>query len=140
MGGLSSDEAGRQLQAGIANQGADLQTQGMRESSLQNRMQANLAGLSGQTSLYGTTPAMASTFGNQALNATGQRQQYQAAMLDAQTKFNALPPAQKTTAMWKKILGAAAAGAATYFTAGAAAPAAAGIYAGIAGAGTFANS
>jgi hypothetical protein len=69
MGGLSSDEAGRMLQADLANQGADLQVQGMNEASLQNLRQMQLAGLSGQAGLYGTTPAMAATFGNQALNA-----------------------------------------------------------------------
>jgi hypothetical protein len=34
--------------------------------------QAKLGGLSGMASLYGTTPGMASMFGNQVLNATGQ--------------------------------------------------------------------
>lgn len=67
MGGLSSAEAGRQLQAAMANQGADLQSQGMTEQSLQNHRQAQLASLGGQSSLFGTTPGMASTFGNQAL-------------------------------------------------------------------------
>jgi hypothetical protein len=80
------------LQAAMANQSADLQTQAYREQSLQNQRQAQLAALSGQTSLYGTTPAMASTFGNQALNAYGQRvnleqmrNQYGLGLLGAQT-------------------------------------------------------
>jgi hypothetical protein len=73
MGGLSSEEANRMLQAAMANQSADLQTQAYGEQSLQNQRQAQLAALSGQTSLYGTTPAMASMFGNQALNAYQQR-------------------------------------------------------------------
>jgi hypothetical protein len=73
MGGLSSQEASRMLQAAMANQAADIQTQGMGEQSLQNLRANQLAALSGQTSLYGTTPAMAATFGNQALNAYGQR-------------------------------------------------------------------
>lgn len=38
----------------------------------QMRQQGRLAGLGGATSLYGTTPAMASTFGNQVLQSTGQ--------------------------------------------------------------------
>lgn len=80
MGGLSSAEAGRQLQAALANQSADLQTQGMNQQALQqsiaNRMGVRgmgLQGLSGMSSLYGTTPGMASTFGNQALNAYNTR-------------------------------------------------------------------
>jgi len=55
-------------------------------------MKNRLAGLSGQTSLYGTTPGMASTFGNQALNAYGQlfgaddaRNRYGLGLLGAQT-------------------------------------------------------
>lgn len=75
MGGLSSEEANRMLQAAVANQGANLQEQSLSEQSLQNLRQAQLAGLGGQTSLYGTTPAMAATFGNQALNAYQTRAQ-----------------------------------------------------------------
>lgn len=84
MGGLSSQEAQRMLsaqmanqdanlKASMANQGADIQTQGMGEASRWSLANAQLQGLGGQTSLYGTTPAMAATFGNQALNAYGQR-------------------------------------------------------------------
>ncbi len=62
MGGLSSQEAERMLRASMANQQADIQGRGLA-----------LAGLGGQTSLYGTTPAMANMFGNQALAAYGQR-------------------------------------------------------------------
>jgi hypothetical protein len=73
MGQLSSAEAGRMLQADLANQGADIQTQGMGEQSLQGLRQNQLASMGGQASLYGTTPAMASMFGNQALQAAQQR-------------------------------------------------------------------
>lgn len=73
MGGLSSAEAGRTLQADMGNQAADLQTQGMREQSRRAAGQERLAALSGKTSLYGTTPAMANMFGNQALQAYGMR-------------------------------------------------------------------
>lgn len=69
MGSWSSAEAGRQLQADLANQGADLQAQGMGEQSLQNLRQSELASIGGQASLYGTSPGLASTFGNQALDA-----------------------------------------------------------------------
>jgi hypothetical protein len=139
MGGFAGDEGKAVLTADMANQGADIQTQGMKNQGM-------LAGLSGQTGLYGTTPAMASTFGNQALNAYGQqagmeanRQQYGLGLLNAQIQATGQAP-KPGTALWKKLAAAAAAGAATYFTAGAAAPAAAGIYAGIAGGGAAANS
>jgi hypothetical protein len=73
MGGLSSQEANRMLQADVSNQAADIQTQGMGEASRWSLANAQLNGLGGRTSLYGTTPAMSATFGNQALNAYGQR-------------------------------------------------------------------
>jgi hypothetical protein len=73
MGGLSSADAERILRADLSNQGADLQAQGMAEQSRRASGQERLAALSGKTSLYGTTPAMSAMFGNQALNAYGQR-------------------------------------------------------------------
>ena len=69
MGGLSSQEAGRMLQAAMANQNADLQAQQLSEQSLQALRGLQLDALRGQTSLYGTTPGLASIFGNQALQA-----------------------------------------------------------------------
>jgi hypothetical protein len=69
MGGLASQDAGRMLQASMSNQNADLQAQQLSEQSLQNLRQNQLASLSGQSSLYGTTPGMSSMFGNQALQA-----------------------------------------------------------------------
>lgn len=66
MGGLSSDEAGRELSAQMANQNAELQARSMYNS-------AKLGSLQGQTGLYGTTPAMANMFGNQVMNAYGLR-------------------------------------------------------------------
>lgn len=68
MGGLASAEAGRQLQADIQNQGADIQTQGMGEGSLQALRGNQLASMGGQASLYGTTPGLSSMFGNQAMS------------------------------------------------------------------------
>jgi len=67
MGGLSSAEAGRDLQAQMANQQAE-----------QNTNQMHLAGLGGQASLYGSSPGMAGTFGNQALGAYQNAAQMQA--------------------------------------------------------------
>lgn len=91
MGQLSSAEAGRMLEASMSNQKADLTAQGMSEQSLQDSMRNRLSGLSGMSSLYGTTPGMASTFGNQAINAYGHlftadqaRNQYGLGLLDAQ--------------------------------------------------------
>jgi hypothetical protein len=91
MGGLSSSEADRQLQAALANQRSDLTAQGMTEESNPNSFRNRLAALSGMNSLYGTTPGQASMFGNQALNAYGQRfssdeaqNQYNLGLLNAQ--------------------------------------------------------
>lgn|SRR5215471_9748806 len=57
MGGLASQAASRDLQAQLANQEAEQRMQGM-----------GLQSISGQGSLFGTSPGMASTFGNQALD------------------------------------------------------------------------
>ncbi len=111
MGGLASGEAGRMLQAGLANQGADLQAQQMGEQSLQNRQQMDLSGISGQAGLYGTTPGMASTFGNQALNSWQQRaameqarQQFGLGMLGTQLQAYGQQP---STPWWQTALGVA---------------------------------
>lgn len=107
MGGLSSQEAGRQLQANLANQSADLQAQGL-------GLQGRLGALGGMTSLYGTTPAMAATFGNQALNAWQQqagmeanRQNYGLGLMDTQLRAAQGQEQQKGTPWWKTALGVA---------------------------------
>jgi hypothetical protein len=112
MGGLASQEMGLGVQAGIANQGADLQAQGMTEQSLQNNRNSQLAALGGQVGLYGTTPAMASTFGNQALNAYTQRinlenmrNQFGLGLLDTQIRgYGGQSPQDPA---WKQALNAA---------------------------------
>lgn len=73
MGGLASSEAGRMLQAQMANQDADLRAQGMNEASIQAMRQMQLASMGGQANLFGTTPGMSNMFGNQALNSWNQR-------------------------------------------------------------------
>lgn len=69
----------------------------MRTSKVRNREAAQRAALQGATSLYGTTPALTSTFGNQALNAaqlqnqiSQQNQNRDVDVLDRMT--SALPP------------------------------------------------
>lgn len=111
MGGLASSEAGRMLQAALANQGADLQSQQMGEQSLQNLRQMQLAGLGGQASLYGTTPGMSSMFGNQALNAWQQRagmeqarNQFGLGLLDAQLRGYGSQEQNKGTPWWQTAL------------------------------------
>lgn len=111
MGQLSSAEAGRMLQAALANQGADLQTQQMGEQSLQNLRQMQLAGLGGQASLYGTTPGMSSMFGNQALNAWQQRagmeqarNQFGLGLLDAQLRGYGSQEQNKGTPWWQTAM------------------------------------
>ena len=66
MGGLSSDEAGRELSAQMANQSAELNARGLYQ-------QGKLGALSGKTGLYGTTPAMANMFANQVAQTYGMR-------------------------------------------------------------------
>jgi hypothetical protein len=118
IGGLASSEAGRMLQAALANQGADLQTQQMGEQSLQNLRQMQLAGMGGQASLYGTTPGMSSMFGNQALNAWQQRSgmeqarnQFGLGLLDAQMRGYQTDKATEGEPWWKKAIGIAGAAA-----------------------------
>jgi hypothetical protein len=113
-GGLASGEAQRQLQADLANQGADLQAQGMGEQSLQNLRQSQLASMGGQASLYGTTPGQASTFGNQALNAYQTRAGMDAnqanqriALLNTQLQGYSANKGAQGTPWWQKALGIA---------------------------------
>lgn len=107
IGGLSSDEAGRQLQAALANQGADLQTQQMANAAQQ-------FGLSGQAGLYGTTPGMSSMFGNQALSAYNARlgmeqarNQFGLSALDAQLRSQQLAQQNPKQPWWQTALGVA---------------------------------
>jgi hypothetical protein len=107
MGGLAGEDASRSLQASLANQGADLQAQQM-------GMQGRLGALSGMQSLYGTTPGMANMFGNQALNAYGQRagleqarNQFGLGYLDAQMRSQQAANEQKGQPWWKTALGVA---------------------------------
>lgn len=111
MGGLSSQEAGRQLQAALANQSADLQAQGMGEQSRQNMFGNQLASIGGQANLFGTTPGMSSMFGNQALNAMQMRQgaeqarnQFGLGLLDAQMRGYGLDKQTQGDPWWKTAL------------------------------------
>jgi hypothetical protein len=112
MGGLSSQDANRMLQAAIANQNANLQAQQLSGASEQALWNAKLGALSGETGLYGTTPAMAATFGNQALQAYSQRanleqlrNQFGSSLLDAQIR--AYGGQAEGTPWWKTALAAA---------------------------------
>ena len=103
MGGLSSQEAGRMLQAAMSNQQAE-----------QNTNQMRLAALGGQSSLYGTTPGMSSMFGNQALNSYGQlaqlqanRQNYGLGLLSAQLQGYGADKQNEGTPWWQTALGVA---------------------------------
>lgn len=107
MGGMAGDDANRTLQADLANQGADLQTQGMRDA-------AQRFGLSGQASLYGTTPGQSSMFGNQALSAYNtragmeqNRNQFGLGLMDAQMRAQGNANDQKGTPWWKTALSVA---------------------------------
>jgi hypothetical protein len=112
MGNLSSQDANRMLSAAQSNQGADLTSQQITQKNLQDYYNNQLAGLSGQTSLYGTTPALASTFGNQALNAyqnrinlENQRNNYGLGLLGTQVSAAGGTTAQDP--WWKTLLNTA---------------------------------
>ena len=107
MGQLASADAGRMLQASLANQDADLRAQQLGEGSLQALRGNQLASMGGQASLYGTTPGMASLFGNQALQGYQLRSQMQNArdasglsLLDMQLRGNQ----QQGQPWWQKAL------------------------------------
>jgi hypothetical protein len=100
LGGLAGDEASRDLSAQEANSSRDLGLQGL-----------NLSGIQGASGLFGTSPGMAGTYGNQLLNSTGQ----QGGLLSDRNKTNiglmgtqtdALgQAAPKGTPWWKSALG-----------------------------------
>lgn len=110
MGQLSSAEAGRQLQANLANAENDLRAQQLTEGSRQSMFGNQLASIGGQASLYGTTPGMSSMFGNQALNSyqlrsgmENARNQFGLGLIDAQLQGNA----QRGQPWWQQALGVA---------------------------------
>lgn len=71
MNRMLEANAGRQMEAGKANMAG----QSDYDTRLMNSSGMNLNALNAMSSLYGTTPAQAALFGNQALQATGQRLQ-----------------------------------------------------------------
>jgi hypothetical protein len=110
IGQLASADAGRNLQASLANSENDLRAQGMGESSLQALRGNQLASMGGQASLYGTSPGMSSTFGNQALASYGQRAGMESSrnaqglgLLDMQLRGNQ----QQGKPWWQTALGVA---------------------------------
>jgi len=112
IGGLASQEAGRQLQASLANQDADLRAQQLSEQSLQNLRQSQLASMGGQASLYGTTPGMSSMFGNQMLQGYGLRNDMQNArnnyglgLLNTQLSAYGANKGDQGTPWWQQALG-----------------------------------
>lgn len=81
---LSAGQGNQQatMQASLANQQANLRAQELTEQGISAKearqiaaAELGLKGLQGQSSLYSATPGLASTFGNQALEAYGQRNQ-----------------------------------------------------------------
>lgn len=116
LGGLADSEAGRGMQADLANQGADLQAQGMTEDAYGayiNRLMAG-QGLFGQSldaerGLFGTTPGMANMFGNQLMQMMQMEQNERLSreqMRQQNTQFNQTLDANKTP-WWQQALGVA---------------------------------
>jgi len=108
MGGFANDESSRELQAALANQGADIQTQQLGEQSRQFGIGAEMNRLGGMNQLYGTTPGMSSMFGNQALQGYNTRagmeqarNQFGLGLLDAQIRASQVP---KKTPWWQTAL------------------------------------
>lgn len=122
MGGLSSAESSRILQADLANQASDLRAQELTQQGYNSYVaqqiaarELSLSGLNAQAGLYGTTPGMASTFGNQALQAQGQfnqqqtmRDSYGLDLINAQMQSIGLGQKPPGTPWWKIALSAAA--------------------------------
>lgn len=80
MNQMMSQNAERQQQAGTSNQNMEMQVAQLKQqghSDFEARQlaanQQKLAATGGQASLYSSTPGMASMFGNQVLEGTGQR-------------------------------------------------------------------
>ena len=108
MAGLAGEDAARQLSADSQNASNSLQARAMYNNAM-------MGALSGQTSLYGTTPAMAQMFGRQAMDAYGtrasmenSRRNYGLGLLDSELRAsgavdNSLT-ANKGTPWWKTAL------------------------------------
>ena len=64
--------AGGLASTGLSDQGNTTQNRGLDLSAISSMAGHQLGGLSGQTSLYGTTPGLTNMFGNQVLNSAGQ--------------------------------------------------------------------
>lgn len=114
MGGLSADEAAKILQANLANSSGRLQAAGMSENSYQNYFGNKMAALDAQRSLYGTTPGMASMFGNQAMQGLSQMGQLEAnrnnfglGLIDMNLRALNDGKANEGTPWWKTALGIA---------------------------------
>ncbi len=110
---------GASLQASLANQDADLRAQQLTEQGYSADVAAKIAaaelgyrGLEGERSLYGTTPAMSSLFGSQALQGFGQRgqmeqfrNQYGLGLIDAQLRaMNGQPQEEQGRPWWQTAL------------------------------------
>jgi uncharacterized protein YoaH (UPF0181 family) len=105
MTGITEGEAGRSLAAAQSNQQADLRAQeltaqGMseQEARLIAAAELNLQGIKGASDTYGTRPGLASTFGDQVLQAYNQRMQGELGYLNAQNQ--ALNPESAKSKPW----------------------------------------
>jgi hypothetical protein len=104
MGGLSADEAGKILQANLANSSGRLQAAGMTEQAKQAQI-ANLLGISqGENSLYGTTPGMSSMFGNQVLSGLSNQANTGLGLVSTGMQGLMGPQANQGTPWWQTAL------------------------------------
>lgn len=114
MGGLSSDEAGKQLQAALANSQGSLQAAGMTEGAYNDWIGNRMGVLNAQGNLYGTTPGMANMFGSQALQGMGMRGQFESnrnnfglGLIDANLRALGEQQQNQGQPWWKTALGIA---------------------------------
>ena len=108
MSGIEGQRLGAQIDVGKFNAQQQEQAQarniaaaasaaaGGAAASAQNT-QDRLAALRGMTALYGTNPAMAATFGNQALQSVGQGSQFGLGLMGQENAAQQLPGAYQTT-------------------------------------------
>lgn len=101
MSGIETSRLGADLDVAKFNANAEMQAAAANASARNSSSAAGygdrMRALEGMSRLYGTTPGMSSTFGNQLLNAVGQGGQMGQGYIDSRTRAGALPGAYEQT-------------------------------------------
>lgn len=93
MSGIEGQRLGADLDVGKFNAMADMNIGQYNDQVGRNRINNRLNALGGMAGLYGTTPGMSGTFGNQLLNAVGQGGQMGLGYIQGQQGAGQLPDA-----------------------------------------------